>query len=336
MGIRMPKQGPGGAEPQRWPQLARVAAQQEQDNAHEVDADAVAERAARPEGLTAAMAGAGGSGGQRLDDATRRHMGRFVETDLSQVRVHNDSRAHDLTRRTQAEAITVGRHIYFSSGTLRAGAMGSDRLLAHELAHVAQQSRTGVKAQAKLKLTGDAAKITRVITLINTNFSLFKASVSGTGEVTLTQPNSGPPTPEEAALARHLTTIIDDSTETVISVSSGSTTLVGSYATGDIDIADLETVGVGALVHELIEQFHKQKSATPFGSETSGAHGRGIDAESEVTGAKRGPQKMVSSTRNADGTIDATVEIPFTFPDGTVKTMELKIEHNNVKTKTWK
>ena len=53
-----------------------------------------------------------------------------------------------------ADAFTVGRDIYFGAGKLQPRTTESDRLLAHELAHVVQQSHTGPALQPKLKITG--------------------------------------------------------------------------------------------------------------------------------------------------------------------------------------
>jgi hypothetical protein len=93
---------------------------------------------------------------------------------------------------------------------------------------------------------------------------------------------------------------------------------------------------VHALIHEIEEQFQKQAKGVAYGGETSGAHGEGIKAESEVLGAKRGAQKVVSSKQNADGTLDAVLEIPFTFPDGTTKIQKMTIVANNVTSVTFK
>jgi Domain of unknown function (DUF4157) len=317
------------------PPAARVSLAGQGAAALESEADSVAARAG-DHGLDNDIAGTTPAEGSALKEPARSRLGGVVGFDLSQVRLHADARAEEVTGLADAEALTIGKHIYFGAGALRSGTVASERLLVHELAHVAQQSRTGVSVQPKLKLGGDKDKIARVMTLLNTGLELNKVKVSDTGEVSIKQELDGPPTPGEQALVGYLTTIINDTLETSVSVSASSRTLVGSYATGDIDVADLEVVGVGGLIHELVEQYQKQKSGKPFGSETTGAHGAGIDAESAVTGAIRGSQKMISSTKNPDGTLDAVVEIPFTYPDGKVKTMVLKIEKNNVKSKTWK
>lgn len=84
------------------------------------------------------------------------------------------------------------------------------------------------------------------------------------------------------------------------------------------------------------EQYQKQVKGLAFGPETTGANGEAIKAELEVTGAKRGAQKVISSTANSDGTINAVVEIPFTSPDGSVRTMDMTISKNNIASVTWR
>lgn len=261
---------------------------------------------------------------------------------FGQVRVHADAKAADMARALNAEAFTVGRDIYLDRDTPRRGPQ-SDRMLAHELAHVVQQSRTGPALQPKLKMTGTPANLERTMRLLNMNMGgFYHASVDKSGEVKLdpvraahTSSITGP-SAQEKALADRLWTVITDSKEVALTVSAGSKTLGGSYNTGDFDIADLETYGVPGLIHEIEEQYQKQIKGKAFGSDTSGAHSEAISAESEVRGAKRGAQKMVSSTQNPDRTIDAVIEIPHTFPDGKVKTMVMTIKSNNIVSVVWR
>jgi Domain of unknown function (DUF4157)/Protein of unknown function (DUF2778) len=77
--------------------------------------------------------------GRPLDAATRPRMERAFQTDFSRVRVHDDSHSAATARALDARAFTVGRHIVFGAGQARTP--DGMRLLAHELAHVAQQSR---------------------------------------------------------------------------------------------------------------------------------------------------------------------------------------------------
>lgn len=87
---------------------------------------------------------------------------------------------------------------------------------------------------------------------------------------------------------------------------------------------------MGSLIHELVEQYHKQAKKTGYGGETTGAHHEGIEAENAVNGTVRGPQKVVSATQHADGTLDAVVEVPYTYPDGKVVTTTLTITKNDI------
>jgi hypothetical protein len=63
--------------------------------------------------------------------------------DLSAVRVHTDRRAGDSARALGAAAYTVGNDVVFAPGAYAPGTAHGDRVLAHELAHVAQRARSG-------------------------------------------------------------------------------------------------------------------------------------------------------------------------------------------------
>jgi len=60
------------------------------------------------------------------------------------VRVHTDADAGASALALGASAYTVGRDIVFSPGALSSSTSDGRRLIAHELAHVTQQQRTGV------------------------------------------------------------------------------------------------------------------------------------------------------------------------------------------------
>ncbi len=73
--------------------------------------------------------------GQSLDEGTRAEAEAAFETSFAEVRVHTDAASAALNRRLGARAFTIGSDIFFGSDFSPA-----DRaLLAHELAHVAQQ-----------------------------------------------------------------------------------------------------------------------------------------------------------------------------------------------------
>lgn len=94
------------------------------------------------------------SPGQSLDPEVRAFMEPRFRQDFSQVRVHSDAIAEQSARDVNASAFTVGRHIVFGAGSLAPGTGEGRRLIAHELAHVVQQT----SASAELALQRDDPK----------------------------------------------------------------------------------------------------------------------------------------------------------------------------------
>jgi hypothetical protein len=90
-------------------------------------------------GLTAAQAG-GLAGGRPLADREQAFFGSRFGVDFSRVRVHADAGAAESARAIGAAAYTFGSHIMFGAGRYAPGTAAGRRLLAHELAHVIQQS----------------------------------------------------------------------------------------------------------------------------------------------------------------------------------------------------
>src|SRR5271166_3188006 len=78
--------------------------------------------------------------GQPLAAETRRMMESRFTRAFGDVRVHKDPRAADSAAAVNALAYTVGRHVVFGDGQFAPETMTGQRLLAHELAHVVQQS----------------------------------------------------------------------------------------------------------------------------------------------------------------------------------------------------
>ena len=78
-------------------------------------------------------------GGQPLPRDVRAFFEPRFGYDFSAVRTHTDSGATAAARDFHARAFTVGRDIVFGAGEYRPDTAAGQRLLAHELAHVAQQ-----------------------------------------------------------------------------------------------------------------------------------------------------------------------------------------------------
>jgi hypothetical protein len=88
----------------------------------------------KPRASTAAQTD-GGSAGRPLPPSLQHRFETQFGQDLSSVRVHEDHRATMLG----ATAYTQGTNIVFAPGTYQPHDPAGERLIAHELAHVAQQ-----------------------------------------------------------------------------------------------------------------------------------------------------------------------------------------------------
>ena len=78
------------------------------------------------------------SGGQSLDPVTRAFMERRFRRDFSDVRLHTDIDAADRAAGLGARAFTVGSHVVFGAREFAPHTRSGRSLIAHELAHVAQ------------------------------------------------------------------------------------------------------------------------------------------------------------------------------------------------------
>jgi hypothetical protein len=81
--------------------------------------------------------------GQALDAGTRSFMEERFDHDFSGVQIHADERAARSAEGMGADAYTVGSHVTFGRGRFAPGHSEGRELLAHELAHVVQQSGSG-------------------------------------------------------------------------------------------------------------------------------------------------------------------------------------------------
>lgn len=80
--------------------------------------------------------------GHVMPDSLRNLMECGFNRDFSQVRFHTDSEAAEMSGSINAKAFTLGNDIYFNQGQFSPFTSSGQRLIAHELAHVAQGGRT--------------------------------------------------------------------------------------------------------------------------------------------------------------------------------------------------
>lgn len=86
------------------------------------------------------------------------HFSNSYGTDLSGVRLHTDSTADKLSRSLQANAFTTGSDIFFRKGTYQPGTSSGDRLIGHELAHVATEGGGSAPKRSIRRLLGFGGK----------------------------------------------------------------------------------------------------------------------------------------------------------------------------------
>jgi hypothetical protein len=100
------------------------------------------------------------SSGQPLPPQPRRFMESRFGYDFAGVRVHTDDRAAKSAESVRARAYTVSKDIVFGAGQYAPGTSTGQRLLAHELAHVVQQSHAApvVQRDEFAGATGTTAK----------------------------------------------------------------------------------------------------------------------------------------------------------------------------------
>ena len=158
----------------------------------EREADAFADRAAQ-RGNAAAQAGSGARteaaapldtgtamdaarrGGEPLSAGLRGAFEPVLGVDLSPVRVHTGAAAERGARAVQARAYTVGDDIVFAQGEYQPQSAGGRWLLAHELAHVAQQAAGAATAAPLQRKDGADAAVPEVMSVAGAVAALQRA-----------------------------------------------------------------------------------------------------------------------------------------------------------------
>lgn len=87
--------------------------------------------------------------GTPLPFQTRSFMENAFSTDFSQVRVHTEGQAAEMSNEIQAKAFTHSQDIYFNSGEYNPQSREGKELLAHELTHTLQQEKGTIHRQMK-------------------------------------------------------------------------------------------------------------------------------------------------------------------------------------------
>ena len=109
--------------------------------------------------------------GNSLNGNTQSKMERAFGTPFSDVEIHNDSNSADLSGKLNARAFTIGKHIAFGKEEYAPGSIEGEALIAHELAHVVQQTGAttgslqskGGSAYSSLEADADNAAATAIM-----------------------------------------------------------------------------------------------------------------------------------------------------------------------------
>ncbi|WP_299336092.1 DUF4157 domain-containing protein [uncultured Psychroserpens sp.] len=114
--------------------------------------------------------------GSTMDNDTKSFMENRFGRDFSDVRLHTDTNAKQLSQELNAQAFTVGNDIYFNEGKYNPESNSGKHLLAHELTHTIQQE-SGLKIQKKddlCKTYNESQKISQIETQVSKIDSLTK------------------------------------------------------------------------------------------------------------------------------------------------------------------
>lgn len=93
--------------------------------------------------------------GSRLPESIESEMSQKIGADFSNVNIHTDSDAVQMSQSLGARAFTQGNDIYFNSGEYRPQTSDGKHLLAHELTHVVQQNKLPAGNQVQRNVVDD-------------------------------------------------------------------------------------------------------------------------------------------------------------------------------------
>lgn len=117
------------------------------------------------------------SGGTPLSPSVARVASQRFGFDLGRVRIHADDHADDLCRQVNADAFTVADNVFFRAGKYAPSHPDGDRLLHHELAHVAQ-FRQGLLNRPERELESQADRAASGIKAVATTAAVRPAAIA--------------------------------------------------------------------------------------------------------------------------------------------------------------
>jgi predicted metallopeptidase len=161
----------------------------------------------QPATVPSAVRAALRSPSQPLDTGARAFFEPRFGHDFSKVRVHSDSKAAESAQAVNALAYTVGNHISFGDGSYHPRSNEGRKLIAHELAHVVQQSQNGGGISA-----GEShfeAEADRAASAVTSEGARPVLTVRGQPGLQRQPKSSTPTSPQPSSPTKHQQDVID-------------------------------------------------------------------------------------------------------------------------------
>lgn len=180
------------------------------DDQHEREAEHLANQVTRQPGPQAPPAsGSAPTSGGPLPDGLRSYFEPRFGHDFSRVRIHTDAQAARSAQILGAQAYTLGSDVVLGAGQYAPHTGAGRQLLAHELAHVVQQSSGQVAPmiQRRLLMTGSNTDIKAAFELLEPASGFTLKYDPKTHEVSIV---ASVLKPQSFVLAGELATIMDD------------------------------------------------------------------------------------------------------------------------------
>jgi len=196
MADKVVKRKPEEEKVHRRPDEEKVQKKQEDDKLHKKQDDEKVHKKPEEEKVhkkptAAAAAGPGPTasgavgkeGGSALPASALGEMSSGFGYDFGNVKIHTDRQAQEMSEQLGAQAFTYKGDIYFNKGKFDPGSKEGKWLLAHELAHVVQQSGDDVPVLQKKDVPGISTPVPDKFDVVKKVVKKKEVILSATGQV---------------------------------------------------------------------------------------------------------------------------------------------------------
>jgi hypothetical protein len=175
--------------------------------------------------------------GQPMDSGVRKTMEGLFSHDFEDVRVHTDSNASQSAHSINARAFTAGRDVIFAPGEYSPQTRKGKELLAHELTHVVQQSKTAKGTGAKVHRRVNPEDVSsemvgKLMTVTGPFSSGFIQLVGGESVIVLSWDNALPTARVQLPIPNMMALIPFDIPKRLLQVDSPTAGKIAHYSAG--------------------------------------------------------------------------------------------------------